>query len=74
MNSIQEISDKYIWPVNFPEKQVISLFDILMPDFLFIPISKASSNTITTKKLLQNYEQQLKILMLRSDQNNKLII
>ena len=30
--------------------------------------------TFDEKKLLQNYEQQLKILMLRSDQNNKLII
>jgi hypothetical protein len=30
---------------------VISLFDILMPDFLFLPISKASGKTIRTRKI-----------------------
>jgi hypothetical protein len=51
LNSTLEISDKYIWPVNFPENQVISLVDILMPDFLFLPTSKAKVKTIRAKKL-----------------------
>ena len=46
-----EISDKYNWPLNFPEKQVIFLFDILLPDFLILPIPKTSGKIIGTKKI-----------------------
>ena len=31
---------------------MISLFEILMPDFLFRPISKANGKTIKTKKII----------------------
>jgi len=52
LNSTLEISDKFIWPLNFPENQVISLFEILMPDILFLPISKTSGKIIRARKII----------------------